>query len=72
MRATFFRSVRAKLMALSLGLIVVPGAVVAFLASSGATTALEDAVGRQLATVASDGAQSLASAIDAGRCTQRP
>jgi hypothetical protein len=67
MQARFFRSVRAKLMALSLGLIVVPGAVVAFLASSSATTALEDAVGRQLATVASDGAQGLANAIETER-----
>ena len=67
MRPAFLRSVRAKLMALSLGLVVVPGAVVAFLASSSATAALERAVGRQLATVASDGAQALASVIEAER-----
>ena len=53
-------SVRTKLVLLSLALIVVPGAVFALLAAGDATRALEAAVGRQLATVASDAAQDLA------------
>ncbi len=50
-------------MGLSLALIVVPGAVLAFLASTNATTALERAVGRQLATIAGGAAQEVASVI---------
>jgi len=55
--------VRAKLVGLSLGLIVLPGAVLAFLASSNATSALERAVGRQLATIAGGAAQEVAGVI---------
>jgi signal transduction histidine kinase len=55
--------VRSKLVALSLGLVAVPGAVLGFLAASGATAALERAVGRQLATVAGNAAQELASLV---------
>ncbi len=62
-----FRSVRSKLVALSLALIVIPGAVFAFLAVSGATDALERAVGRQLAMVAGDAAKQLASRLDEQR-----
>jgi signal transduction histidine kinase len=53
-------SVRTKLVLLSLVLIVVPGAIFAILAARDATQALESAVGRQLATIASDAAQDLA------------
>jgi signal transduction histidine kinase len=53
-------SVRTKLVLFSLVLIVVPGAVFALLAAGDTTRALEQAVGQQLAAVASDAAQDLA------------
>jgi len=50
-------SLRAKLLLLSLGLVVVPGAVFATIAIGGARRALQHAVGRQLAEVAQDAAE---------------
>lgn len=51
------RSVQGKLLALSLVLVVVPGAVFAGVAIRSARAALEHAVGRQLAEVAQDSAE---------------
>lgn len=51
------RSLQGKLAALSLLLVVVPGAVFAWIALGSARHALEHAVGRQLAEVAQDSAE---------------
>ena len=51
------RSLQGKLLALSLLLVVVPGAVFAWIALGSARSALEHAVGRQLAEVAQDSSE---------------
>lgn len=57
------RSLRAKLLLFSLLLVVIPGAIFAFIAFEGARRALEHAVGRQLAELADDAATAIGEAF---------
>lgn len=60
-------SLRAKLVLFSLLLVAVPGAVVALIAFASGRQALEAAVGRQLAEVADDAAETIAAGVADGR-----
>jgi len=71
-RAWFsLRSLRAKLQAFSVLLVVVPGALIALIALTRARSALEQAVGRQLAEVAHDTVEQLGTTIASERANMR-
>ena len=70
-RGGFLYSLRTKLVASSILLVVAPGLLIAFLAFSSARQAIDEAAGVQLAEVAGDGADELVATLAAERAHLR-